>query len=333
MLLSRRILRKLGLAAVPLLLSGCFIITGNFNPFQTAPESLEEREIAGEGKAKVLLLDVSGVISGQEREGPFGINMRPSMTARVREELLKAEKDDRVRAVVLRINSPGGTVTASDTIYHEIMAFKGRSHVPVLAQLLDLGTSGAYYIALAADEIVASPTTVTGSIGVVLYGVNFSGLMEKVGIKNQTFKSGEHKDMGSPLRPMTPEDARLIQDALMDMQHRFVDIVRERRPGVSAETLPQVTDGRILMAEQAARAGLIDRIGYLQDTLDAANQRAGVTAARVVMYRRPHEYAENIYSSAPVGPPQMNLVNLDLGGLSMLASPQFLYMWLPPGGN
>ncbi len=318
-------------AALALMLPGCVFITGNLNPFAGAPQPLEEHVVSGTGKAKILVVDVSKEISNQEEEAPFGIARRESMTARVQEELEQAGKDDRMRAVVLRINSPGGTVTASDTIFHAIMAFKNEHHIPVVAQFLDLGTSGAYYVALGADEIVASPTTVTGSIGVVMYGVNLAGLMSKIGIKNQTIKSGAEKDVGSPLRPMTSEDARLLQEILDGLQRRFLDVVRERRSGLNEDALKLISDGRILTADQALQLGLVDRIGYLQETLQATQRRVGLAEAQVVMYRRPQEFAENIYSGAPVVPAQSSLINLSVGGIAAHATPQFLYMWLPPG--
>ena len=315
-----------------LLLPGCVFVTGNLNPFTTTPQPLEEHVVSGEGRAKVLLLDISRVIASQDEEDTLGIRHRESTTARVRQELDQAAEDERVRALVLRINSPGGTVTASDIVYHQIMEFKAKHAVPVVAQLLDMATSGAYYVALAADEIVASPTTVTGSIGVAMYGVNLAGLMEKVGVTNQTLKAGPRKDIGSPLRKMTPEEEGILQSVLTEMQERFLTIVRERRPGLSGETLQRISDGRILSAEQARRDGLIDRIGYLPDAVGAAVQRAGISAARVVMYRRPEEFAENIYSTAHTASPleahQVNLINVDFSGLR-LGTPQFLYMWLP----
>ncbi len=310
------------------LLSGCVFITGTLNPFASAPQPLEEHVVSGEGRAKILLVDISRMISNQEDEGALGISRRESLTARIDAELRRAAEDDKVRAVVLRINSPGGTVTASDVIYHQIMAFKAAHYVPVTAQFLDMGTSGAYYIALAADEIVASPTTVTGSVGVVMYGVNVSGLMDKLGVKNQTIKAGAHKDMGSPLRPMTPEDKALLQDVLDGMQQRFLGLVRERRAGLSAEAAQTISDGRILTADQALQLGLVDRIGYLQDTLQDVSERVAAGQARVIMYRRPQEFAENIYSAAPPAPSQLKLIGLDLGGGSQ-ASPQFMYMWRP----
>jgi protease-4 len=319
---------RLGLVLLTALLSGCVFITGNLNPFASTPQPLEEYVVSGEGRAKILLLDISRMISTQEDQGILGISRREGLTARIDEELRRAAEDDKVRAVVLRINSPGGTVTASDVIYHQIMAFKAVHHVPVTAQFLDMGTSGAYYVALAADEIVASPTTVTGSVGVVMYGVNFAGLMDKLGVKNQTIKSGAHKDIGSPLRPMTPEDQAILQDVLDGMQQRFLGLVRQRRTGLSAEAVHTISDGRILTADQALQLGLVDRIGYLQDTLQGVAQQVGAGQARVIMYRRPQEFAENIYSAAPLPASQLNLISLDLGA-GAHASPEFMYLWRP----
>jgi len=315
-------------AALLTLAGGCVLITGTLNPFSNEPQPLQEHVVFGEGRDKILMLDVSKMIGSEDEEGALGIIRRESTTARVREELEMAANDDRVRAVVLRINSPGGTVTASDIIFHQLMRFKKDTGRPVVAQMLDMGTSGAYYVALAADEIVATPTTVTGSIGVVMYGVNLSGLMDKVGIRNQTIKAGALKDMGSPLRPMTPQEDTILHDVLKQMQDRFLELVRERRPGLTAEGAQTIADGRILTAEQALALNLVDRIGYLDDTLRVAGARAGVEEARVVMYRRPQEFAETIYSRGALHAPQINLVNLDFAGLG-LASPQFMYMWLP----
>ncbi len=326
-MLTARAHRPWFLAVILWSLPGCVFITGNSNPFSAVPEPLEEHVVSGEGRDKILLIDVSRVITGQEEEDALGVKRRDSTTARVREELDKAAKDDRVRAVVLRINSPGGTVTASDIVFHQVMDFKARRRVPVVAQMLDMATSGGYYVALSADEIVASPTTVTGSVGVVMYGLNLSGLLQKIGVKNQTLKAGEHKDIGSPLREMTPDEAAILQTVLAQMHQRFLTLVAEQRPGMSPEALRSIADGRILTAEQAVELHVVDRLGYLDDTVASAVRRAGLARARVVMYRRPEQFAENIYSRAAV-PAQINLMNVDFGGLAYSA-PQFMYLWLP----
>jgi protease-4 len=310
-----------------LVLQGCVLVTGTFNPFASTPEPLEEHVVDGKGRAKVLLIDVSRVISSQSEAEAFGVRREEATTARVLAELNRAREDDAVRAVVLRINSPGGTVTASDTVFHEVMRFKSERRVPVVTQMLDTATSGAYYVSLASDVIVASPTTITGSVGVVLYGVNLSGLMAKIGIADQTLKSGALKDAGSPLRPMTAADAETLQSILAQMQQRFLAVVQERRPALQAAALDRIADGRVLSADEALQWGLIDRIGYLEDAIGTARERAGLTEARVVMYRRSQEYAENIYSRSPLGIPQVNVVNVELASLGRL--PQFMYLWVP----
>jgi protease-4 len=323
-----RALRAATLLLSCLPLAGCAFVVADLNPFGGRPEQLREQVVEGEGKPKILLIDISRTIGDEERDPALGLRRRESTVARVKEELRKAEEDDRVQAVVLRINSPGGTVTASDILYHELRAFSARRKVPIVAQCLDVATSGAYYAALAADEIVAQPTTVTGSIGVIMFGLNVEGLLDKLGVRNQTLKAGTHKDIGSPLRAMTPDDERILQGILDDMRGRFVQLVQERRPGAKPDMLPSVTDGRVITAGQALEAGLIDRIGYLDDALAVARQRAGVTTARVVVYRRPSEFGQTIYSIGGGAPAQVNLMNVDLGGL-LPHGPAFMYLWAP----
>jgi protease-4 len=315
-----------------LALPGCAFIVADLNPFAAPPQALEEHVVEGEGKAKILVVDVSHVISDEERGGTLGIGKEESVVSRVTEELHQAGDDDRVEAVVLRINSPGGTVTASDTLYHVVRDFSAKKQVPVVAQLMDLGTSGAYYVALSTDEIVAQPTTVTGSIGVIMLSVDLAGLLDKLGVKNQTLKAGTHKDIGSPLRPMTPEERQILQSVLDDMRGRFVQLVRERRPQANTDMFATVTDGRIITAGQALQAGLVDRIGYLDDAISVAKQRAGLTEARVILYRRGNEFAENIYSKAATAPAQVNLINFDLGALAG-RGPAFMYLWNPHLGE
>lgn len=314
-------------------LSGCVFVSASLNPFGGRPEPLEEHVVAGQGKDKILLLDISQMITADEQQSAFSLRRRQSTVADVEEQLQQAAKDDRIRAVVLRINSPGGTVTASDVIFHRLMEFKEERHIPLIAHFGDLATSGAYYVSIAADEIVASPTTVTGSIGVVMIGLNVEGLMTKIGVTNQTMKSGAHKDIGSPLRKMTPEESAILQQVLDEMRARFAGLVLERRPEFArSDKAEAFTDGRIVTAGQALESKMVDQIGYLDEALALAKVRAQVSQARVIMYRRPGDYAENIYSksAAKAGDMQVNLVNLDMS--SLLPAPQgFLYLWTPGG--
>ena len=174
----------------------------------------------------------------------------------------------------------------------------------MVAHILDLGTSGAYYIAQAADRIVAQPTTVTGSIGVILVRPSVSGLLGKIGVETAEITSGPHKAMGSPFRPLADDDRALFQTVIDDLYGRFVDAVVAGRPQLARDRIMALADGRIYTAEQARSAGLVDGIGYLDDAVDSLRDAAGLTSATVVTYTRPGQYKGSIYA-APV-------VNIDL---------------------
>jgi len=311
----------------PLLASGCVFISGDVNPFSRRPQPLEERVVGGSGRKKILLMDISGVISSDERSDALGLRTSESTVARVQAELQMAAGDDNIAAIVLRINSPGGTVTGSDIIYDSLLRFKAAYDVPILVQMLDVAASGGYYAALAADEIVASPTTVTGSIGVIFTSISLEGLMDKVGVRNQTVASGKMKDIGSPLRTMTPAERQVLESLIGDLQQRFVSLVRERRPHLTDQMNADMVDGRVFSAQQALAGGLVDNIGYLDGTIERAKLLAGLREATVVRYRRSDESGETIYSRASVGPPQVNLLNLNFE--SMPHTPNFLYLWSP----
>lgn len=321
--------RSLLAALLSVVAGGCVLVTGDFDPLSRRPRPLSEHVVSGTGRAKVLLIDLSGVIASEERSGPLGIGASESSVARVRAELDLAAEDDDVRAIVLRINSPGGTVTASDIVYQALMRFKAERRVPILVQMLDVAASGGYYAALAGDEIVATPTTVTGSIGVIFTNVSFAGLMDKLGVRDQTVASGAMKDIGSPLRSMTPAERSVLERLIGDFQARFVALVRERRPTLTPDMSATMTDGRVFSADQAVQGGLIDRIGYLEDTIDAAKRRAGVTDARVIRYRRANEFDDGIYAraAAPAQVTQVSLLNLE--NRLLPDGPNFLYLWAP----
>jgi len=308
--------------------SGCFVSLGGPLSFLGGERPLEETTIEGEGRAKILLVDVRNVISDEPKRRAFGLVEEESTVARVKAELEKAEDDRRIQAVLLRIDSPGGGVTASDEIYGEILRFKKKRGVPVIAALGDLAASGGYYVACAADRIVAHPTTVTGSIGVILVNLNLEGLLGKIGVKNQTFKAGEHKDLLSPFRPATPEERRIVQSILDHLHARFVTIVREGRPNLDATRVNELTDGRIFDAAAALQAGLVDEVGDLHAAIEAAKAAAGIEEARVVSYHRPDETRENIYSASRGMPLQVNLLPIDLGALAG-SGPRFMYLWAP----
>ncbi len=246
-----------------------------------------------------------------------------------REALKKAEEDDDLAGVIVRINSPGGTVTASDIIRHDLLAFKERKKVPVVACIVSIGCSGAYYIATAADRIVAHPTAITGSIGVLLLKFNVEGLLEKVGVKEQTVKSGDKKDILSPFRAATPEEQRLVQAIIDQLYERFLDVVAARPHNMlSREELRPLADGRIYTAPQALAAKLIDTTEYLDDAIADMKKELGVEKARVVIYYRPGSYKGSIYAETP-GESSSFAGLAGIAGGDLLPESQFMYLWEP----
>ncbi|MGH7390273.1 MAG: signal peptide peptidase SppA [Candidatus Rokuibacteriota bacterium] len=320
-------LARLAALALALALAGCSVISLDLTP-RVRP--LEEETVEGRGEARILLMDVSGLLSEEGSGQLLTIGTPPArvpLLVRVREELKKAAEDDKVRALVLRVNSPGGTVTASDIIYKELTDFRERKNVPVVAVMMDLAASGGYYIALAADTIVAHPTTVTGSIGTIMVSLGAEGLMQKIGVAPRTIKSGEHKDMGSPFRPLTDAERAIFQSVIDDLHRQFVAKVVERRklPPARAQAL---ADGRIYTADQALAGGLIDAVGYMSDAIALARRAAGLDEARVIVYKRPREYRATYYARAETAAGGLEASLAGLAALGM-PGPRFLYLWWP----
>lgn len=316
------------LGLVMLTLTGC--MTSSLFP-KTGP--LEEVVLSGEGRDKVLMVEIAGVLTSAKPSGVFDrFFERLSLPARFKEELTKAAEDENVKAIVLRINTPGGTVTASDILYHELEELKKTRKIPVIASIMDLGTSGGYYVAMAADRIVVHPSSVTGSLGVIMLTLNASGLMEKIGVQANAVTSGPHKDMGSPFRTMTEEDRAIFQSVIDSFYVRFLRVIEQGRPNLKPETIRQLADGRIYSATQAKDHGLVDMIGYVDDALELAKKEAGIEEARVVMYRRSGGYHPNIYAQAPGGSGRTDWVFPKLDPVSLLlagGTPSFMYLWLP----
>jgi protease-4 len=303
-------------------LAGC--ITINLPP---PPGPLEEEVLSGSGPAKVLLVNLTGLISAKETRG---IYPKPGQVAAIKEVLTLAAEDADVKALVVRINSPGGTVAASDVLHHELRTFKRKREIPVVAAIMDLGTSGGYYVASAADTIVAHPSSVTGSIGVIMLTMDASGLLEKIGVEADAVASGPKKGMGSPLRPMTSEEREVFQNVIDGFHDRFVDVVQQGRPQLSAQRIRTLADGRIYSGTQAKELGLVDEVGYLEDAIELAKNAAGLQQAEVVTYRRAGEYRHNIYSSFLGGGVALaHLSNLDAMTLLRSGTPQFMYLWMP----
>ena len=276
---------------------------------------------------KIALIQITGMIADADRPGLLTKGENP--VSRLVESLHKAAKDSKIKAIVLRINSPGGTVTASDVVYREIQHFKRTTKKPVVVLMSDLATSGGYYIACAGDEIIAHPTTITGSIGVIIQTFNFSEGMRRIGIKADAITSGPNKAAGSPFEPMPAEHRALLQGLVDEFYANFVAIVTESRPNLSPADLKWITDGRVVTGRRAAEVGLIDSTGDLRDAFDAAKRRAGLTAAKLVKYHRPLEYVGSAYARSPAANPQINLLQLNLNAGPLLEQSGFYYLWDP----
>jgi protease-4 len=293
------------------------------------PGELRETLVEGTTGPKIVLVDITGEISDAEERSNFAFAQRPSIVAETKNVLDRAAADDDVVALLLRINSPGGSVSASDTLYHEIKAWKDENKKPVFAYFNGISASGAYYTAMAADHIVAHPACVTGSIGVIMPGLSIEGLMEKYGVADQTLTSGPYKDAGSMFRDMRPDERKQLQSVIDDLYHRFTSVVALGRPGLDAAKIHTLADGRVYSADQALAAGLVDELGYLDDTVAAIQKQAGIKESRVVVYHRSNSVRENIYSRA-MGAPDLSLQALELGLASLRRSalaPGFYYLW------
>jgi len=320
----------IGLLLVPIAVAGCVFVSTQ-GLLGRGPQPLEERVLFGKGKDKILFMEIQGLISERESSKPFQFQVEPSMVSSVKEQLDMAARDPRVRGILLMVDSPGGTVTASDVIYSEIRDFKAERQVKVVALLNGTATSGAYYVAQAADRIVAYPTAVTGSIGVILLNINLYGLMEKIGLSDETIKSGVFKDLGSPFRKPGEGEKEILQGVVDELYGRFVGVVGENRRGLNLSNQPEWADGRIFTARQALAYGLVDQVGYVRDAVQWVRTAAEAPDARVVRYQRRGDYGPNIYAYGTEKgfQAEFNLIKVDVEGLLSICGPTLMYLWMP----
>lgn len=215
---------------------------------------------------KIAVVDIKGVITSSRG---------------IVEEIEKLEEDGDVKAIILRINSPGGGVGPSQEIYREVLRAKEKKKV--IASMESVAASGGYYVACASDVIVANPGTITGSIGVVMEFSNVEDLLKKIGLRSYVIKSGKHKDIGSPLRQMTSEERAILQGVIDSVHNQFIRAVAEGR-NLEERKVRQIADGRIFSGEQAKELGLVDRLGSLQDAIEIAAEMIGIKGKPVVIY-------------------------------------------------
>ncbi len=241
--------------------------------------NLRERTLRPGTGRTVAIVSVTGAIGGR------GSALHGDSTLEfVAEQLRAAGKNDDVKAVILQIDSPGGGLSASDQLYHEVEVLKEKGK-PVLAWAGGMMASGGYYIAAAADEIMASPTATLGSIGVIMQHVQVQEMLGKIGVSVNPITSGPHKDLGSPFREMTPEEEKILQKYIDIAYQRFVEIVAKGRK-MPADRVREIADGRIFGSDQAKADGLVDSIGYIEDAIAWAEKKTGEADMRVIGYKR-----------------------------------------------
>ena len=321
-------MRKLLLFAIVatlLLFIGCTAPKIRLFPSQADP--LKEFTLEGKADQKILVIPVRGVISDTPREG--FVRTRPSLVQEVVSQLRLAEDDKKVKAVVLKIDSPGGSVTASDILFNEILTFKARTGTKVVVAMMGVAASGGYYISLPADYIFAHPTTLTGSVGVIFLRPKVTGLMEKIGVGVEVNKSGVNKDMGMPYRPATAEEQKILQAMTDRLGIRFVDLAAKYR-NLDAAVVAKIATARIYLAPEALELGMVDEIGYLDQALAKAKQLADLPEnARVIVYRRTEYPDDNIYNtSTRYGGGDLSVISVDLlpDALNRFRT-GFYYMW------
>ncbi len=281
--------RTLGILSLLLLVLLGFSVLMNFAlvataPFRgmgsaRAPGNFREIELyAGNSEAQIVHIDIEGMISSLGGS-PFMPGSSLSQTKRMLEA---AVADPKVKAMVVRINSPGGEVTASDVLYQAVKT--AASKKPVVIYMDSMATSGGYYIACGGTHLMANGTTLTGSIGVIIQSLNYKELLGKVGLDSVVFTSGKFKDMLSPSRDMRPEERAYVQGMVDEMYARFVGIVGEAR-SIPIETLKAgIADGRVITGKQALADGLIDETGYIESAYKKARELGGAPNGRVVKY-------------------------------------------------
>lgn len=254
----------------------------------SSSKPLQEVLVDGEATAekKIVVIPIKGVIMETMGTGKGSVSA-------ILKILKNIEDDKSVVGILLAIDTPGGGVTASDRIYHALKEFKRESKLPMHAFFLDVAASGGYYAAMAADHITAHPTTITGSIGVISKFYNVSEAMDTIGVSVKVVKSLDSegkvsfKDMGSPYRPMRPEEEALVQALVTEMWERFTDVVVEGREGkLDREQIRKLADGRILTGKQALEAGLIDQVGYREDAFAAIRKACEQPEAKLVTYQK-----------------------------------------------
>lgn len=243
---------------------GGFLLTKSFGSINNKSQ----------GKSNVGVINITGPIMAESSGGVFGSSEMAS-SKNIMKQIQKAKDDKGIKALLLRVNTPGGSSAASDSIYKELEKFREETDKPIIVSMGDVATSGGYYVSANADEIFASPSTITGSIGVIMKFNNVQDLYDKIGVDSITIKSGKYKDIGSSNREMTTEEKEMLQNMVDSVYQQFVDAVVEGRD-MSEEEVMELSDGRIYNGAKAKELGLVDNLGTFYDAVDRTADLANI---------------------------------------------------------
>jgi len=279
---------------------------------------------------KIAIIDVGGIITSSSEHSGM------SMVDLIKEQLSRAAEDDKVQAVILKVDSPGGEVLASDDIYRAIQKFQNKHGKPVIASMGSLAASGGYYVSAPCRWIIANELTLTGSIGVIMSGYNYRGLMDKVGVVPQVYKSGKFKDMLSGSKKpeeILPEEGQMVQGLINETYGRFKKIVKEGRDDSNKENKGKgrqlrydwesFADGRILSGNQAYEIGLVDEVGDWDASVDRTLKIIGLEEAKLVRYQRPFTLGNLLGMFGKAQAPTMIKVDIGMDGPKLKAG--YLY--------
>jgi protease IV len=312
----------LGLLVLTAGLVALVLVLGTGGSVASSPAAYEEEYVSGAGPTKIAVVPVEGAIAAADNSVP---GTGPTSTPEGLADALKQAKDDEsVAAVVLEVNSPGGGVTASDMMQQSILDFRASSGKPVVVSMEDTAASGGYYISTAADRIVASETTLTGSLGVFIPLLNFQEAAEKYGVTQTYIKSGKYKTMGSSWKKLTPEERGIFQSVVDQYYDEFVEVIVEGRH-LPESRVREIADGRIYSGEQAKELGLVDKLGELEEATSIARNLANVEETTVVRYVESPSFVESL--QARLAPPEPESVHIMReAGLDLEPKPYYLYL-------
>jgi len=325
------------IVAIVLLIFLCISLFGNFSQWVSGMMPMKMARVGGaqsgprldetilednDSANKIAVIDVDGIITSRAMD-QGGL----TMVKLIKEQLKRAGEDHRVKAVLLRVDSPGGEVLASDEIYQLIMDFqkgdKDNPGKPVITSMGNLAASGGYYVSSASRWIVANKLTITGSIGVILHSWNYRGLMNKIGLQPEIYKSGKHKDMLSGERNLDeipPEEREMLQSLINETYGRFREVVEEGRGEAHrrnkgegkalAADWKNYADGRVFSGTQAQELGFVDELGNFDDAVNSARKIAGIREANLIQYKLRYDLADffRIF-----GQSESATIKLDLG--------------------